>query len=282
MRWPKLRGRTSPAAGVTTVWWSARRAKRPARVFQPEEERPKRNTCSSTQRRSSSTRWDQVQSNNTTPLLLISPTCLQYCLPAIFERRCALLLLTASRHQVPLLGPGGGGLLSERQVVVRRRPHEAVQDSDADTSGQDACRHGQTQGEPDCVNFQINTRLLYIHTHTHTEALQVHGCHLLLDSRRLIIVQNQCWTPEVYYTLLFLILQLEFRQISKLITRSTLPSCPSMGSITRTWTEMQCNPQCKCFVINDHDGKSVVIMETSQQESHQFNNFTWFLREIVC
>lgn len=169
MRWPKLSGRTSPAAGVTTVWWSARRAKRPARVFQPEEERPKRNTCSSTQRRSSSMRWDQVRSNNTTPLLLISPTCLEYCLPAIFEhRRALLLLLTASRHQVPLLGPGGGGLLSERQVVVRRRPHEAVQDSDADTSGQDACRHGQTQGEPDCVNFQINTRLLYIHIHTHT------------------------------------------------------------------------------------------------------------------
>lgn len=63
-----------------------------------------------------------------------------------YSKRCCALpfLLVASNHQVPLLGPGGGGLLPERQVVVRRRPHEAVQDSDADTSGQNACRHGQT------------------------------------------------------------------------------------------------------------------------------------------
>lgn len=76
------------------------------------------------------------------------------------------LSFTASRHQVPLLRPGRGGLLSERQVVVRRCPHETVQDSDADTSRQDAGHHGQTQRVPNCVTLKINTRLLCTHTPT--------------------------------------------------------------------------------------------------------------------
>lgn len=92
-------------------------------------------------------------------------TCLEkkdlICLPAI-SKHSLFLLFTASGHQVPLLGSGGGRLLPERQVVVRRRPHEAVQDCDADPGRQDACRHGQTEGEPDCVNLQINTRLLSV------------------------------------------------------------------------------------------------------------------------
>lgn len=93
------------------------------------------------------------------------------------------LSFTASHHQVPLFRPGRGRLLSEWQVVVRRCPHETVQDSDADTSRQDASHHGQTQRVPNCVILKINTRLLC----THTDDLQVHGCSLLLDSRRLII-----------------------------------------------------------------------------------------------
>lgn len=86
------------------------------------------------------------------------------CLPAISQRSLFRLLSAASGHQVPLLGPGGGRLLPERQVVLRWRPHEAVQDCDADTSRQDACHHGQTEGQPDCVNLQLNTRLLCICT----------------------------------------------------------------------------------------------------------------------
>lgn len=70
---------------------------------------------------------------------------------------------TASHHEVQLLGPGGGRLLFERQVVVRRRAHEAVQDSDADTSRQNAGRHGQTQRIPHHVNLPINQ------DHVHTQ-----------------------------------------------------------------------------------------------------------------
>lgn len=242
MKSPKPRGRTSPAAGVTIVWWSARRARRPVRVFQPEEERPKRSTCSSMQRRSSSTRWDHVQSNGTTPLMdvplelfkpSISCTGLIY-LPAI-SQRSFFLLFAASGHQVPLLGPGGGGLLPERQVVVRWRPHEAVQDCDADTSRQDACHHGQTEGEPDCVNFQINTRLLHARTHTHTrrhtEDRRVHKHYLLLDSRKLIIIWNQ------FITLFFLNIAVYINWLN----------WQSISSITWTWTEI---------TLSDHDGNS--------------------------
>jgi len=61
------------------------------------------------------------------------------------------ILLAASRHKVPLLGPGRNRLLFERQVVVWRRAHEAFQDRDADTSRQNACDYDQTQRIPNCV-----------------------------------------------------------------------------------------------------------------------------------
>lgn len=73
------------------------------------------------------------------------------------------VLLTASHHQVPLLGPGRGRLLFERQVVIRRCTHETLQDSDADTSRQNACHYGQTQRIPNCVNLAINLRHLCTH-----------------------------------------------------------------------------------------------------------------------
>lgn len=58
---------------------------------------------------------------------------------------------TGSPGEVPLLGPGRGGLLFERQVVIRRRAHEAFQNSDADTCRQNARHHGQAERIPDCV-----------------------------------------------------------------------------------------------------------------------------------
>lgn len=66
------------------------------------------------------------------------------------------VFFTASHHQVPLLGPGRGRLLFERQVVVRRRTHETVQDSNADTSWQNACHYGQTERIPNSVKLTIN------------------------------------------------------------------------------------------------------------------------------
>lgn len=82
--------------------------------------------------------------------------------PADLNAVC--ILLAASRHEVPLLGPGRGRLLFERQVVVRRRTHETFQDSDADTRRQNACHYGQTQRIPNCVKPHNKLRHLYLHT----------------------------------------------------------------------------------------------------------------------
>ena len=88
-----------------------------------------------------------------------------------YKYKMSVFSFTASHHEVPLLGPGGGGLLFERQVVVRRRSHETVQDSDADTGRQDARYHGQTQRISNCVNVAINLR----HLCTVIEDLQARG-----------------------------------------------------------------------------------------------------------
>lgn len=92
----------------------------------------------------------------------------------------------ASRHQVPLLGPGRDRLLFEWQVVVRRRTHEAVQDSNADTSRQNARRHGQAQRIPNSVKLTIKSQkplktASLIHT-VHYGILQLSGIYWFLQS----------------------------------------------------------------------------------------------------